>query len=184
MISLRDVAPRDFAHRVALRIFAVQEREGRSARGEQVHRTVQQGAQGPLTFFWNGNGPSGAALPRGRYIAELAALDANDAPLQSVELPFVHDTAEAQYAARGEVEGQLQVAGEGALGNTRVELVDRQGNVVQSAETTSSGQYRFRNVDNGDYQVRVQRSGFRPAAMRVNAAPGRSSGASMHMQRE
>ena len=84
------------------------------------------------------------------------------------EVPFVHDTPEAQHAAFGEVEGVLGVDGRGAA-NTQVDLVDDKGQVVQTTTTTGEGNYRFRNVDKGNYKVRVSKQGFKAAEAAVSA---------------
>ncbi len=76
----------------------------------------------------------------------------------------MHDTLEKQQQAFGEIEGSLVVGG-AARGNARVELVDGQGSVVQSATTTNEGNYRFRNVD----QRQLQGAGEPPKA----SAPSR-----------
>ena len=48
------------------------------------------------------------------------------------------------------------------MANTEVELVDEKGNVVQSTRSTSSGNYRFRNVDKKKkYKVRVKKKGYK-----------------------
>jgi squalene-hopene/tetraprenyl-beta-curcumene cyclase len=141
-------------------------------RGDQVFRTEKAGAQGPISFFWNGQREGDKpASPSGRYIAEVAFVDAQGKVVQKAEVPFVHDTLEKQQAAFGEVEGNLALDGSGVAANTRVELVDDKGNVVQSAVTTNEGNYRFRNVDRGNYRVRVNRQGFAPAEAAVSAAP-------------
>jgi len=57
--------------------------------------------------------------------------------------------------------------------NTEVELVDNDGNVVQRARTTRSGQYRFKNIDSGKYKVRVNKDGFDAPEQPVQAAPGK-----------
>ncbi len=41
--------------------------------------------------------------------------------------------------------------------------------MVQSAVTTNTGNYRFRNVNGGKYKVRVTRAGFR--AVEADVAP-------------
>ncbi|MFL5355662.1 carboxypeptidase-like regulatory domain-containing protein, partial [Archangium sp.] len=71
-----------------------------------------------------------------------------------------------------EVEGSLGLAsGAAQSANTLVELVDDKGNVVQSTRTTEQGNYRFKNVDKGNYRVRAKKEGFRDLEQDVSAAP-------------
>ena len=51
------------------------------------------------------------------------------------------------------------------------ELVDAQGRVVQTVVTTNTGNYRFRNVDGGNYKVRAAKQGFKAVETEVHAAP-------------
>jgi squalene-hopene/tetraprenyl-beta-curcumene cyclase len=164
VVSLRDVAPPAAAGQVVLRVFATREEGGRTVRAAEVHREARPSVQGPLSFFWKGAGAPG------RFIAEVAFVDPSEKTVQAVEAPFVHDTIEAQHAAFGEIEGALGVNGDAAA-NTHVELVDERGRVVQTVVTTSTGNYRFRNVDGGKYKVRAEKQGFKPVESEVNAAP-------------
>jgi squalene-hopene/tetraprenyl-beta-curcumene cyclase len=61
--------------------------------------------------------------------------------------------------------------GIGMSANTRVDLLDDKGNVVQSVRSTAQGNYRFKNVDGGKYKVRVQKDGFAAQEAAVEAAP-------------
>jgi squalene-hopene/tetraprenyl-beta-curcumene cyclase len=180
VVALRNVAPASMRSTVRLRVY--REQEGR--RGEQVFTTEQNGAQGAMRFAWDGTASGGARPQGGRYRAVVEIASAGRT-LQSVEVPFVHDTLEAQRAAFGEVAGQLRFDGDAPAANTEVELVDEAGNVVQRAQTTHSGQYRFRNLESGRrFSVRVNRQGFRPAASApVQAAPGRSEAADFELSR-
>jgi squalene-hopene/tetraprenyl-beta-curcumene cyclase len=60
--------------------------------------------------------------------------------------------------------------------------VDRQGNVVARTVTTEQGNYRFRNVDSGNYQVRARRRGFRAVSQTVEARAGAPAAAARPMQ--
>jgi squalene-hopene/tetraprenyl-beta-curcumene cyclase len=44
--------------------------------------------------------------------------------------------------------------------------------VVSRTVTTEQGNYRFQNVDHGNYQVRVRRHGFRAVSQSVEARAG------------
>jgi squalene-hopene/tetraprenyl-beta-curcumene cyclase len=139
-------------------------------------------AQGPLEFRWDGRDNAQRALPAGRYVATLRFVDASGRAVQSVEVPFVHDTHEAQQARYAEVAGQLQTDESRGAANTELELVDRQGNVVARTVTTEQGNYRFRNVDSGNYQVRARRRGFRAVSQAVEARAGAPAAAARPMQ--
>lgn len=170
-ISLRDVAPADVQGTVEVKVFAT---EG-ARRGAELWRASLPSAQGPMQFRWDGRDTAGTARPNGRYEAELVFRGRDGAVAQTVALPFVHDTPEAQRANFAEVEGRLNVQGGSAASNTVVELVDDRGRVLQQTTTTEQGNYRFRNVDRGQYRVRVRRQGFRPAESAVSAAPAATS---------
>lgn len=55
--------------------------------------------------------------------------------------------------------------------NTLVELVDDEGRVVQSTRSTEQGNYRFKNVDKGQFKVRVRKDGFSEREMKVESTP-------------
>lgn len=172
LISFRDVAPADVRGDVLLRVYATRDQGGQRVRGEEVFRARKASAEGAMSFFWNGQREGGKpAAPGGRYVAEVAFIDPANKLVQRAEVPFVHDTLEKQQQAFGEIEGALSVDGAMPLANTRVDLVDDHGNVVQSAVTTGEGNYRFRNVDKGSYKVRVNKRGFEAAEAPVTAAP-------------
>ncbi len=44
--------------------------------------------------------------------------------------------------------------------------------MVSRTVTTEQGNYRFQNVDHGNYQVRVRRHGFRAVSQSVEARAG------------
>jgi squalene-hopene/tetraprenyl-beta-curcumene cyclase len=147
------------------------EREGATA----VWTHTQPAAQGPLQLTWNGRDTAGAAQPTGRYVAAITLLDPAGRPQHSLELPFVHEDTAARDARYGQVTGQLQAEGAQAAANAEVELVDASGRVVQRTMSNEAGNWRFRDVDQGQYRVRVRRAGFRAAEMPVSAAPARAS---------
>ena len=114
-------------------------------------------------------------------MAPLSYLDASGRAVQDIELPFVHDTIEAQQANYAQVQGQLNAEGAGGAANAEVEPVDGAGRVVQRTQSTESGAYRFSNVDRGQYRVRVNRRGFRTSEAPVAAAPAATSRANMDL---
>ncbi|MBZ0117629.1 MAG: carboxypeptidase-like regulatory domain-containing protein, partial [Sandaracinaceae bacterium] len=83
--------------------------------------------------------------------------------------------------AYAQVNGSVS-SGAGGTAGALVELVDQQGRVVQQTRSTRSGEYRFRNVQEGNYRVRVQRSGFTSAEAPVQAAAAATSQADMNVQ--
>jgi squalene-hopene/tetraprenyl-beta-curcumene cyclase len=186
-VSVRDLAPKEIPHVVELRVFATRiDKQGGRVRGAEVRKIAKEGAQGPARFFWDGKDGNGAAQPAGPYVAELRFVTRDGSPVQTVETPFVHDTPLAQAQKYAEVEGRLDsnVVGQGALADTDVELVDKKGHVVQRVRSTKQGSYRFKDVEGGDYDVRVSKAGFAPAAAPVHAAPAASAAASIVLKAE
>jgi squalene-hopene/tetraprenyl-beta-curcumene cyclase len=175
VFSLRNVADESADGRVRLRIFEAAEG---GERGERVRTTSVDGSAGAMTLSWDGKNGDGDAVENGRYVAELAYLDSDGDVRQTVDLPFVHDTAEAQARQFGQVAGRIDFADEDMEGAT-VELVDGRGNVVQSTSSTRNGRYRFRNVDRGDYRVRVRRRGLGVREAEVSAAPAAAAEADL-----
>jgi len=173
--SLRNVSSAGSDSRVRLRIF---EAGDAGARGDRIHSAAVDGTPGAMTLSWNGENGEGEAVENGRYVAELAYLDDDGDVRQTVEVPFVHDTAEAQARQYGQVAGRVDFAEEDMEGAT-VELVDQAGSVVQSTSSTRNGRYRFRNVDQGQYRVRVRRRGVGVREAEVSAAPAASSEADL-----
>ena len=173
VFTLRNVAPRELVGTVRVRV--------RTPEGREVWRHDEAAAQGPVRVSWDGHPTDGAAAPAGRYVATLSYVDRSGRALQEIELPFVHDTAEAQQANYAQVQGQLDAEGAGGAANAEVELVDNAGRVVQRTQSTESGAYRFSNIDRGQYRVRVSRPGFRPMEAPVAAAPAATSSADMRL---
>lgn len=166
--------------RVRVRVF--READG-GGRGDRVWETTVPSAEGAMSIPWDGRTSGGEASPRGRYVAELALLDGDGRERHRVELPFVHDTAEAQDAQFGQVAGTIDFEDDEVEG-AAVELVDERGNVVQRTTTTRSGRYRFRNLREGRYRVRVRREGFRAAEAPVRAAPASAAAADVQLEAE
>jgi hypothetical protein len=118
-----------------------------------VETHEMKAAEGPMSWAFSGK-------QGGRFTARVTLLDAAAKARGSQEVVFTHDTYEAQKSKFAEVAGQVQID-ESMAANTEVELVDGKGNVVQRTTTTRSGQYRFQNVDDGKYKVRVKKKGFK-----------------------
>ena len=61
--------------------------------------------------------------------------------------------------------------GAGIAANTMVELVDKDGRVVQTVRSTAQGNYRFKSVEAGSYRVRATKEGWAKQEAEVEAAP-------------
>jgi squalene-hopene/tetraprenyl-beta-curcumene cyclase len=181
LISLRDIAAPTAAHQVGLRIYSTKEKDGLPVKDALIHSGEQPGAQGPLSFYFGGKDQSGKSVPRAKYIAELRFVDADKKVIETEELLFLHDTPEAQKASFGEVQGEIKNDTDAPLANTQVDLVDERGRVVQSTRSTAGGQYRFKNVDQGKYKIRVAKRGFDTAEAPVDAKQSTESSASVNL---
>ena len=168
------------AGRLEMVVFSV-EGSG-NKRGKKVYSTEQAGSPGAMTFSWNGVGADGKPQPKGRYVAELVLRDGKGKEVQKETAMFFHDSEQVQRQKFGEVEGQLSMSrgagGAGTSANTRVDLVDDKGNVVQSVTTTEQGNYRFKSVAGGNYKVRASKAGYgameAPVAPAAAAAPAKA----------
>lgn len=178
--SLRNLARQEEKGTVRLKVFAT--KGDKSAdKGELVYQAQQAATPGAMAVDWKGVDEKGKAKARGRYIAELV-YERDGRVVQTETVPFFQDTEEAQHAAFAEVQGNLSVRGAAPAANTRVDLVDDQGRVLQSTVTTEAGNYRFKNVDSGKYKVRVQKKGFADQEAPVAAEASKEAGASMSLQ--
>ena len=165
-VSLRNIAGRpELAGSIQLEI------ETTDAKPVVIHRRQTKGTMGAMTLAWDGRGNDGKARGRGRYRAKVSFLDAKGRSLQTEQVVFLHDTRAAQKAAYAEVEGRIGLSAQDnkSSANTLVELVDDDGNVVQSTRTTAQGNYRFKNVDQGKYRVRVKKEGWKTQEAEVDA---------------
>jgi squalene-hopene/tetraprenyl-beta-curcumene cyclase len=178
IVTTRNIAPGK-GGTVELQVLTVEDRGGTPVAGKQVASVTQGGAPGPASLFWNGRDEKGIALPKGRYLGRLVYRK-DDKIVQSEEIPIVHDTVEAQANDYGQLEGALKLKG-AELSNANVELVDHNGNVVQRSVSTASGKYRFKNVDGGDYLIRVAKPGFAPVMKKMTARKGKSGAADLDL---
>lgn len=166
-VSLRNIASSEArAGKIRLEI------ETTGAKPAVVYRAEVKGRMGAMTLPWDGRGEDGKARARGRYTARVIFVDARGRALQTEELVFVHDTRARQRAQYAEVEGRVGLEKQNgkSSANTLVELVDEDGNVVQRTRTTAQGNYRFKNVDEGKYRVRVKKRGWKTQEAEVEAA--------------
>lgn len=176
--SLTDAAEKGT---VRTRIFALNGANG-GAKGNTVFETTQAAQSGAMELTWNGAGKDGKALPKGRFLAELTYVDASGKERQTETTAFFQDTEEAQKENFAEVRGRLNLGGGRGAANTKVDLVDDDGRVVQSTVSTEAGEYRFKNVDQGKYKVRVQKDGYAPQAAPVEAKKAQEAAASMDLK--
>ncbi len=160
---LTDVGSRfeDGGTSITLRNLGADQAEGAAVRmeilekGKVVHTEERASERGAMRFHF---APKKTASVDTTYRARLSYVK-KDAVVQSVEHEFVHATAVAQRAHYGDVQGKLS-SGAKSLANTWIELVDDSGRVVRRTRSTRSGQYRFKNVDQGSYKVRVNKRGY------------------------
>jgi squalene-hopene/tetraprenyl-beta-curcumene cyclase len=178
LVTFRNIADPAAGGSIELEVWEVG--EGSEAKPKsQVFSLSKKGEIGAVELAWDGKGNDGKVKPRGRYQARLAYRDAGGKVLQTESVLFFHDSEAKQRQRYGEIEGQLSLkAGQGQSANTRMELVDDQGRVVQTTVTTEQGNYRFKNVDKGNYRVRAKKEGFRdleqPVAAEPAAAPSKA----------
>lgn len=145
-----------------------------------IFEKVTDSHNGPQSLFWAGTGRSGGEST-GRFRAELAWLDATGRARQTVQHEFVHTTQKKQEAAFGQVQGRIASATRGDLANTWIELVDDTGRVVEKVRSTRNGQYRFKNLDEGRYRVRVQKKGYDSWQQDVEVERGREVAADANL---
>ncbi|MFO0559558.1 MAG: carboxypeptidase regulatory-like domain-containing protein [Polyangiales bacterium] len=174
-LSWRSVAPSNVRGDVRVSVYSTRVEAGSAVRDREVWTSTVPNAEGPMSVAWNGHDRANAALPEGRYVAEVSFVS-NGAVVHRQETLFAHEDPEAQARRYATVEGSLALPGSGNAANTEVELVDDRGNVVQRTTTTAQGNYQFSNVDTGRYRVRVNRQGFRSAEQSVQAVAPAAAG--------
>lgn len=158
-VTARNIADPKLGGAVNVEIWTVDEKkETPKARVFSAEAGRESGA---TELSWDGRDDQRTALPRGRYLAKVQFKDKAGTVRQTETALFLFDSDQVQRESYGEVEGALKL---GKLGigsaNTRVELVDFDGNVVQAVTSTEQGNYRFKNVKPGKYKVRAQKKGF------------------------
>lgn len=154
ILGFRNLAPETMKARVHVRII--------DDKNVEVAKAELPIVEGPMSWVYDGK-------RGGRFTARVSLVDASGKERDSKETVFTHDSYEAQKNNYAEVAGQVQIDGDDMSANTEVELVDKDGRIVQRATTTRSGQYRFQNVDDGKYKVRVKKKGFKAWEADLNA---------------
>lgn len=157
--------------KVVVRVLESADKGGVPTKGKEVAVLEQTVAPGALSFAWDGTGKDGKPMRGSRFFAEVAYVDDKGEVRDTEEVLFTHDTLENQRQRYAEVAGRVALDEGGAAANTVIELVDKQGNVVQRTTSTRSGEYRFQNVDEGRYSVRVKKKGFRDWFADIEAKP-------------
>jgi squalene-hopene/tetraprenyl-beta-curcumene cyclase len=181
-VTARNLSPTGKKYSVEMNILEATDKDGKQVAGKKLFSVPAGGEGGAMKAEWDGKGKDGKQQPRGRYFAELVYKDADGTEVQREQVLFNKDTAEAEAQKYGQVYGKLDLKGgargEAAAGNAEVELVNDKGDVVQKAVSTEAGNYRFKNVDTGNYHVRVKKQGYDFADMPVSAAPAKPAEAS------
>lgn len=161
-LALRNTAPDALGGSVRLTV--------RRPDGHAVFTESKGAVQGPMSFWWGGRDDAGKVVPAGRYVANVAYVK-DGRVLHEESTTFVHADPVAQQRDYASVGGQVGFADGEEAANTLVQLVDDAGNVVAETRTTENGRYLFKNVDAGDYNVRVQKEGRKADEARVAAKP-------------
>jgi hypothetical protein len=123
-------------------------------KSKQVARLEAEATPGAMSLAWN------EAAPAGKYNARLVYKDDTGKVVQTEDVSFVRASDAEARAGWGQLEGQVALPGGGMAANAPVELVDEDGRVVAATRSTASGQYRFKNVEEGKYKLRVKKQGF------------------------
>jgi len=179
-ISFRNLAPPTTANSVRLRIHTLDGGAEGPVPGAAVAEMDAEGRQGAMRFWWDGAEIEGAKLaPDTRYRAELAFLDADGQVRHITTTDFVHTDPRIASQWYGQVNGKVDLPDARGSANTWVELVDGAGHVVDKVLTTREGQYRFKDVADGDYEVRVKKGGFGSTSAPVSASAGDDANADL-----
>lgn len=169
-VSLRNIADPKHAGQIEVEFWSL---DGKSdAPKAKVFVTNVKATPGAAQINWDGLDAKKQALPRGRYLAKVSFKDAKGETRQTESALFLHDSDRIQKEKYGEIEGKLKL---NALGigssNTFVDLVDKDGKVVQTTRSTEQGNYRFKTVTPGAYKVRARKGGFAAQESPVTAEP-------------
>src|SRR5262249_27247775 len=85
-------------------------------------------------------------------------------PIWLVWLPLLISAQDLSSVA---ITGKVLDPHPAAVLGAQVTLARREGAVVQSTTADSSGTFRFQGVPPGEYDVRIERQGFKPSVSRV-----------------
>jgi hypothetical protein len=157
VVGFRDLAPDAMKASVKVRVLDEAKHEVKAA-------TIPS-ANGAMSWNFDGN-------KSGRYTAHVELVDKDGKVKDQKDVVFSHESYEAQKAKYAEVAGSVALPEGGASSFADVELVDKDGIIVQKVQSTKAGNYRFQNVDAGKYKVRVKKKGFKPVEQQLDAAKG------------
>ncbi|MCP4449506.1 MAG: hypothetical protein GY811_29850 [Myxococcales bacterium] len=181
-LALRSIAERDTKAQLRVEIFESTDETGKL--GKKLFSEERASTPGPMRVHWDGKDLVGNAQDSGSYVARFSFVR-DGKEVQVEDMPFVHDTPEAQMANFAQIGGSLALPSNADAANAEVELIDGMGNVVQSVRSTKKGRYRFRNIKGGkDYSVRVRKQGFKSAPMPVRAEAAAESEADFKLEAE
>ena len=182
LISFRNLAPSTRTNSVRLSIHPLQDGDDGPTPGKGIAELDAEGSQGAMSFWWDGAEIAAADLsPDTRYRAQLTFLDATGTPRHTTTTDFVHADPHVASQWYGQVNGKIDLPDARGSANTWVELVDEAGQVVDKVLTTREGQYRFKDVSAGDYEVRVQKKGFGPTSTQVSSSPAKETKADLEL---
>jgi squalene-hopene/tetraprenyl-beta-curcumene cyclase len=160
-VSLRNIADPKVQGRVEVEIWSLEEKK--ETPKDKVRVLEAKAEAGAMQLGWDGLDAAKKQLPAGRYLAKVNFKDEKGAVKQTETALFTHASELVQRQSYGEVEGNLAL---GALGigssNTMVDLVDEDGNVLQTVRSTEQGNYRFKSIKPGNYKVRARKEGYAP----------------------
>jgi len=132
-----------------------------------IHTEGHNVRSGANTFWWRGADHVGK-----RLTARVSLLEGGIV-IQTVTTSFVHADPNQRRQSYGEIAGAIALPkGAGGSANTQVDLLNANGEVVQSVMTTDEGNYRFKDVDRAKYKVRVSKKGFEADDIEVEAMEG------------
>jgi hypothetical protein len=170
-VSLRNIADPKHGGQIEVEFWSLEDKK--DSPKARVFVTTLKSEPGAAQYEWKGVDEKNKALPRGRYLAKVNFKDGKGAVRQTETALFLHDSDRVQRETYGEVEGNLQLSKLGiGSSNTFVDLVDDDGNVVQTARSTEQGNYRFKNVTPGKYKVRARKEGYKPLEAPVSTSAG------------
>ena len=109
-------------------------------------------------------------LTPGRYTLALSAPSCQPAAIGVTVADRAETTQDAELRSGATVMGTARTAAGAAIPDTRVMLLDADGNVAAVSGTGPAGTYSFENLPEGDYTVIA--SGYPPAASRLRVSSG------------
>lgn len=168
-VSARDLAPQGRPHTVRLTLQV--DKDGQP--GEAVHSAEEPGRQGPVQFWIDGEDEK---LRGKRLHAVLEVVEAGRV-VQTATTAFVHADPQWKQNRFAGIQGTVDLAAGEEVVNTMVELVDEAGNIVARSVTTDQGNYRFDDLDEGKYRVRVSKKGWKTQEAEVEAVAAQPAAA-------